>query len=190
MHFLNSPENVIAFANPSDPSFKDTIINYAQTLDLHSLYSLSGKYGSDIFRATISDDSKGNKAVLEAVKKEIDALIEERRTEEANMPLEESPIESEEEGSTPEGQSPIESEEGEEGTQDVKVTNESPSKKDKDREGKNESPRKKGTRRSMRLMKKNEGDEHEHEHEHEESIGEASGSNKTLVLRHPRTPKG
>ena len=85
MNFLNSPYFAPAANRPGDPSFKRTIMNYAKKLDASSLSSLSGKYGSDLFYATIYNDPEGHKAIIEEVKAEIDALLEVKRARETML---------------------------------------------------------------------------------------------------------
>ncbi|KAI9684542.1 MAG: hypothetical protein M1822_005630 [Bathelium mastoideum] len=91
MHFLNSSDYAPAAIDPGNPYFKEVIIDHARTLDLSGLSSLSGKFGFDIFRATTSPGPNNHKATLEAVKAEIDAMLEAKMAEEAESSLGRSP---------------------------------------------------------------------------------------------------
>ena len=177
MQFLNSTDYAPAATNPSDVSFKDTVMDYAKTLDAHDLYSLSGKFGSDIFKATISEEPSGNKAILESVKKEIDALLEEKLTEEANASARRSLSRSEGE------------DHGAEASQMTDVPPGSGKKKGEIR--KSESPPNLPTRRSLRqtAIKKKDYAEDDEEGDHRRTGHEASLRVKTLVIRPPRTPE-
>ena len=163
MHFLNSIDYAPAATDPSDASFKDTITNHAKTLNAHDLSSLSGKYGSDIMYATIFGDPKGHKAILEAVKVEIDALLETKLVEQANESKRSRSVK-------PDGQG-----QGE-GESQISGTPSTTGKKKTKRATKSESLQKMSTRRSARLslVKEIEEEGGESERNQEPDQGETS----------------
>ncbi|KAL9093902.1 MAG: hypothetical protein Q9165_003825 [Trypethelium subeluteriae] len=135
MNPLNSPGYAPAYSNVNDPAYKEGIINYAKTLNAHDLWSLSGKYGSQIQFASMFGHSTGNKAVLEAIKTEIDVILEEKMTEEAKESEKQQSSKSAGEGH---------------GSKDAKKVDTHSKGERKGGRPKSTSPQKVGTRRSAR----------------------------------------
>ncbi|KAF2228854.1 hypothetical protein EV356DRAFT_571578 [Viridothelium virens] len=135
MNSLNSLGFVPAYTDINDPSYKEGIIDYAKTLNAHDLWSLSGKYGSQIQFASMFDTPNSNKAVLEAIKKEIDEILEDKLTEEAKESEMQESSKSAEEG---------------QGPKDSKKANAHPKSEKKGGGPKNMTPQRVGTRRSAR----------------------------------------